>query len=411
MKKINEGPDFMIGMENNSNLEYGHVVGTASPPLNEEKDFLKKNIKSLTNFFIKKGYIIKPLPKVRLDHTKQNGLFIKTGYYSPSEKEIVLFVDGRHPKDILRSFSHELIHHIQNLRGDSLNFNDKDCVYNNSDLEKLEGEAYLKGNILFRKWTEETTSVLSEGKMLFEPNQFSIKKNLNPKFWENESLKPEIRLRLLEIADDFIKTLEIKEKPIDITITGSLSNYNWNGRFSDVDLHILYDFKKINKDTDFCRNYFNAMKKMWNSSHSKLKIYGFPVELSVQDVNESHISTGVYSLNKNEWSKKPGQIQNPKSDIDNDSIEGKLKDIVEEIDNLELALNSIDTMDDFKARKINKEANTLFRKIKKIRKKGLDSKKSEMSDGNLIFKTLRRKGFIKKLAKIKDKSYDFMMSL
>jgi hypothetical protein len=74
--------------------------------------------------------------------------FGKTAYYDPSNMEIVIYVDGRHPKDMLRSISHELVHHTQNCRGDfDFQFETKPgYAQNNQKLRELEAEAYLLGN-------------------------------------------------------------------------------------------------------------------------------------------------------------------------------------------------------------------------------------------------------------------------
>jgi len=82
--------------------------------------------------------------------------FAKTGYYSPSANEISVFVDHRHLKDILRSISHELIHHKQNCRGDFDRDMDTSPGYaqKNPHLRKLEKEAYLLGNILLRDFED-----------------------------------------------------------------------------------------------------------------------------------------------------------------------------------------------------------------------------------------------------------------
>ena len=120
----------------------------------KDADSFKDAFKPIADFMKSEGLNVYPFPSIELKWDEQDGLFIKTGYYLPSEKKIVLFCKDRHPKDILRSYAHEMIHHMQNLNGDDLNFTSEDDVKDNDKLEKLESEAYLKGNIYFRKWTE-----------------------------------------------------------------------------------------------------------------------------------------------------------------------------------------------------------------------------------------------------------------
>ena len=106
----------------------------------------------------KQKYNIKNTPKLilREDQDNADNLLGKTAYYSPSDMSIVLYITDRHPKDICRSFSHELVHHHQNERGD-LNMGDASSpTYAQDDqhMRKMEMEAYLKGNMLFRDWED-----------------------------------------------------------------------------------------------------------------------------------------------------------------------------------------------------------------------------------------------------------------
>ena len=80
---------------------------------------LKDYITSLTDYMLDIGMNITPLPEVivKKDAINASNFFGKTAYYSPSDMTIVLYTEGRHPKDVVRSFAHEMIHHIQNLEG------------------------------------------------------------------------------------------------------------------------------------------------------------------------------------------------------------------------------------------------------------------------------------------------------
>ena len=80
----------------------------------------------------------------------------KTAYYDPENYQIVLYTDGRHPKDILRSLSHELVHHAQNCRGDFTKDNPTYEGYAQKDphLREMEREAYEKGNLIFRDFED-----------------------------------------------------------------------------------------------------------------------------------------------------------------------------------------------------------------------------------------------------------------
>lgn len=113
-------------------------------------------IKSLAEF-ISKYYKVKPYPQIKISNRNQGDdeVFIKTGYYDPQTKTIMLFSRGRHPKDVLRSCAHEFLHHYQNLESRlGTDAYSGDRIVDDDKLIELEKEAYLKGNIVFRQWTE-----------------------------------------------------------------------------------------------------------------------------------------------------------------------------------------------------------------------------------------------------------------
>ena len=106
----------------------------------------------------KDKFNIQQAPKVFLKKDEENAekLFGRTAYYDPEESIIVVFITNRHPKDILRSFCHELIHHVQNERGD-LNMGDASSpTYAQDDehMRNMEKEAYLEGNLLLRDFED-----------------------------------------------------------------------------------------------------------------------------------------------------------------------------------------------------------------------------------------------------------------
>lgn len=104
---------------------------------------------------------IDPLPNIVIDNEKKNDgsdILISTGGYQPMTQTLFLYVNNRHIKDILRSYCHEITHHMQWLENPDYIRRvfkaDQDDVESNEELENVEGEAYLKGNLLFRKFTE-----------------------------------------------------------------------------------------------------------------------------------------------------------------------------------------------------------------------------------------------------------------
>jgi Zn-dependent peptidase ImmA (M78 family)/phosphopantetheine adenylyltransferase len=142
-------------------------------PLNEIKyaepskfDY-PKQLKALTEFMLDKGMNIKPLPKVKFiedDVENARNFFGKTAYYDRNQRVIVLYTMDRHPKDIMRSFAHEMIHHMQNCE-DRLNGISTQDTNEEGDLPEIEREAYEKGNMTFRNWTDTLTEGVFEDRI------------------------------------------------------------------------------------------------------------------------------------------------------------------------------------------------------------------------------------------------------
>ena len=221
---------------------------------------------------------------------------------------------------------------------------------------------------------------------------FKIKNNLDTKVWNDMEIKKDIKKDLLKIARDFYRPLELDAKIEDIILTGSLANYNWDKKYSDFDLHILIDFKKVNKDIELVKKMVDNARSVWNDRHD-IKIEGYDVEVYIQDVNEPHVSTGIYSLMNDKWVEEPEQKE---IDIDEDEILKVAKPIMQEIDDLD---KSKKEYKDF-----IKDLEKTWEKIKSERKKGLKS--GEFGTGNLVFKLLRRNGYIEKIVNMKITSYD-----
>jgi len=148
-------------------------------PINENATYsskidYKQQIKDLTKHMLDKGMNILPLPRVIFKHSdvKNASQFLgKTAYYMPDTQEVVLYTEGRHPKDIARSFAHEMIHHIQNLEGRLDNINTTNT--NDDDhLNDIEREAYTRGNMVFRNWTDNMDG--EEVSSLNESSQFTF---------------------------------------------------------------------------------------------------------------------------------------------------------------------------------------------------------------------------------------------
>ncbi len=232
-------------------------------------------------------------------------------------------------------------------------------------------------------------------------NSFVTKDELNPKVWDKkDTLKKEVREKLLGVATEFIDFLGVPILVDDIIFTGSLANFNWS-KYSDVDLHIVADFKQFSDELlPLYQELFKVKKTLFNTDHD-ITIFSYDVELYIQDSNETHFSSGVYSVLNNEWNNKPKK-ENVK--IDKNLIREKSKQWMEIIDTALDAASDV-TADD--AREILKKCKD---KLKKYRTCGLE-KEGEYSDENLVFKVLRRNGYIEKLMNFENDVVDKELSL
>ena len=165
----------------------------------------EKYIKDMVPWLDEHGLNIKPYPTIKLSNRTQDGVFISTGNYNPETKTITLFVNGRHIKDVLRTLAHECVHHSQNLEGRLVGYSGNRTSEDDT-LTRLEEEAYMRGNIMFRNWTEEKTKS--------EKPEKSFTRHMKKKISMDESMEEEkeqpktIKARINQLykaAGNFVK--------------------------------------------------------------------------------------------------------------------------------------------------------------------------------------------------------------
>ena len=228
---------------------------------------------------------------------------------------------------------------------------------------------------------------------------FEVNDTLEPEIWEDDKIIPEVREALLKIANDFLIDFPFKVEVEDITLTGSLANYNWS-KYSDVDLHIVLDFSQVDENEELVAGFFKNLQTNWNNRHD-IHMKGYEVEIYFQDSREPHLSTGIYSIQNDDWIVKPEP--EPVS-IDYANIEKKAEDIVDRINHIEKMMSDeegdtiLDAIDRLKA------------KIRNMRKTGLEGA-GQYSVENLAFKVLRRSEELGRLSDLKAKAYDELMTI
>mgnify|MGYP003121880411 CR=1 FL=1 len=228
---------------------------------------------------------------------------------------------------------------------------------------------------------------------------FDFHDSLEKKIWQDEStIDPVVHESLTNIIESFVDSLPVEMPDYDIRLTGSIANYNWS-KYSDIDLHVQTDFKKIDDDIELVRAYFNSVTALWNLRHD-IKIKGYEVEIYVENVGEEHVSSGVYSLTSDNWITQP--VKEQEHEIDVKAVKKKARNISDQIEAL------LKVQD---PKEVLNLSERIKEKIRRMRKSGLRTKKNQYSTGNIAFKVLRRNGSLEKLSTIKNDAYDASMSI
>jgi hypothetical protein len=198
---------------------YGSGYGEVNENASYSKDIdIQGKIDQLTQHMIDKGYNIEPLPGLEFvdgDTENARDFFGKTAYYDPINKVIVLYTEGRHPKDIARSYAHEMIHHIQNLEGrleGIATTNTQEDDY----LNDIEAEANLKGTMTFRNWTDSLNEIQTPAKEE-DVNPKELKIGIEVEMEHTDSQAKAKVIALQHLAEDpkyytKLKSLGLEEK-------------------------------------------------------------------------------------------------------------------------------------------------------------------------------------------------------
>jgi hypothetical protein len=205
-------------------------------------------------------------------------------------------------------------------------------------------------------------------------------------------LRPEVRVKLLEIAADFEEFLGLNDVSVqDITISGSNAAYSYTNH-SDIDLHLVVAMPQ-GSSADVYRELFDAKKYQYNDLHN-IRIGGADVELYVQDADQPHHSQGIYSVRNNQWISVPRRRS---ADVNDSAVQRKYQDLGSRIENI---LSSSD----------HEQLSRMMTKIKTMRAAGLE-REGEFGVDNIVFKLLRNNGLIKRLVDARSVARDAELSL
>lgn len=212
---------------------------------------------------------------------------------------------------------------------------------------------------------------------------FRYHDKLNPKIWNGDKLKSEVKIKLVRIGQAWADFANIPMASIkDVILVGGNANYNYT-EYSDIDLHLVVDKNKLPDCPDLLDDYLKDKKQLWALTHS-VKIYGHDVELYAEEEGiERPSNQGVYSVKYNKWISKP-TYKTP--EVDKALLKRKTHDIMDKIDMfIQSKSNDIAEMNKLK------EKFRVMRSVA-IRRGG------EFSLENLVFKELRNNGYLNKFS-------------
>jgi len=292
---------------------------------------------------------------------------------------------------------------------------DTDCgpCYMNNECEISEE---VKGNKSMR--TNYTDALVENTDEAPSANAVAKHTELNPKLWTaDEVLKPEVEEKIKQIVDVFLAGLaedEIKINVRDILIIGSNASYNYTP-YSDLDLHIIVDTDSLECPDNLYSKLYSAYRSLFNK-RLDIDFYDIPVEIYVEDESTPRVSNGVYSVLNREWLQEPKYVNIPDMDMDAFNAElakweeryrQVLNDAVGELE--EYYEPDPDAAEDIKTQQI-KEIDAYIEDLYNLRKIGLPLT-GEYGLENVIFKTIRNKGYLDRLKDLKNELLGKELSL
>ena len=228
---------------------------------------------------------------------------------------------------------------------------------------------------------------------------------LNPKLFDGEHLKDEVREKILKIVDKFTEDLEedgIRIVIKDIVLIGSNVSYNYT-KDSDLDIHIIADTSSLHCPDHLYPLIYSAYRSMFNKKFD-ISFFGIPVELFVETEDIATISNGEYSVKDNEWIKEPDKDTIPEYDLAslNASVEDWKNRAGELISDIKTGALSGDEAHD--------AINEYIESIYTLRKEGLHAT-GEYGTENLTFKEIRNLGLLDELKDLKNEVTAKQLSL
>ena len=213
---------------------------------------------------------------------------------------------------------------------------------------------------------------------------------LNPKLWDNNQLRPDVKKALLHIAQDFKDYIGVPFKVVDVQVAGGNANYTYTDH-SDLDLHLIADFGSVQCDRE-AAELFDSKRLLYKEQYD-VKIHGIPVELYVEDQDHPAVSSS-YSLLDNQWIREP---KKEVADIDREEIK-RMSGVWHKI-----IQHAIQTAD-------RHSLQNVLKLLRKYRKMGLQQS-GEFGVPNLVYKSLRNDNTLRGLTRLLDRLHDQELSI
>jgi len=254
-----------------------------------------------------------------------------------------------------------------------------------------EAQAQLAAIEISKKKRKSFKEHLEEGTSL----TLAYHTELNPQIWDGMQLKKDIKNKLLDIGQTWVEWVGLPQSAVkDYIIVGGNASYAYTS-YSDIDLHILVDKRKIDNCPNLIADSLKDKKQLWSLTHD-ITILGHDVEVYAQDIKEPvPPDQGAYSLTNDQWITEPKQQE---VNLDDPSIEKKVNEYIEKIDDLIASTAEDESFDKLKE------------KIRNMRSSGL-KKSGEVSIENMVFKELRNRGYLDKMNAYIKSTQDKRLSL
>ena len=227
--------------------------------------------------------------------------------------------------------------------------------------------------------------------------------DLEPNIWRGRKLKRDVRAALMTIAQDVWDDMEKgRAKLLDVTLTGSCAGYRWSPS-SDVDVHLIVQYSDVADYEELVGSYFKARTALWDKEHD-VTLFGHPVEVYVQDVDEVQWFSGVYSLMTDKWIAQPIPPDALGEDVDYRAAERKARTYARDIQRAVAALRAHPGEQEIS------RVRKLKARVRQLRRSGLE-REGELSIENLAFKGLRKIGALDILHAEMQRAYDISRSV